>query len=77
MSQPMDSGRDVSPARSDTTSGLTKLSSIETVDNSENASVFKAPRTATQQAVITPNIRPKRAYTSSGVLPEYWFACNF
>lgn len=65
MSQPLDSRRNVSPARSNATSALTELSSIETVNNGENNSVFRAPRTATQQATIAPNTRPKRGHTQA------------
>lgn len=65
MSQPLDSGRGVSPARSDVTSAPTELSSIDTVDNSENNSVFKALRTATQQPAIVSTSRPKRGYTQA------------
>jgi hypothetical protein len=65
MSQPLDSGYNVSPACSNTTLVLTKLLSIDTVNNSKNNFVFRAPRTTTQQTAIILNTRPKKEHTQA------------
>jgi ribosomal protein L15E len=63
ISQPLDSGHNVSLTRSNTTLVLIELLSIDIVNNGKNNSVFRAPRTTTQQAAIALNTRPKRGYT--------------